>query len=221
MLMEKRKIKISVMRISLVLLVAVCVTAHLSAGLSAKYTSGMEGSDNVSVAKFVGGTVSFPGGVASSYLIGSATNAGYHAFVAESEVSFGACEVSRKFTLTVTCDSSTTFKMPSEQVYTLYSCGGSMAFSAGDVGMSNITPTSGKAYVGIANVTDGMASYSWSEAAVSSDGMTLTAVADKPVSMNAERYSVKVLYFENIDTVGAEFSENANLSYSLNCEQVD
>jgi len=153
--------------------------------------------------------------------VSTVTKSGNHVFVSSCEVVFDACEVSRRFTLTVsTTDEMLSFACPEGNLYTLESCGGSVAFSKEDVECT-LDVASGKAYVAIADITDGVASYTWYEAQVSNDGKTLTAVSDKLITMDAESYSVKVLYFSNLTGIGEEYSEDVNITFNLNCEQVD
>lgn len=216
-----KKLNIPVWRIALILLAVVFISTHISAGLSARYTTKIDGSGTFLTAKFDGGkvTVSDIGGI-----VNEITKDGYHVFSAKSEVSFGACEVSRKFSLKLTTeDTGATFLCPSGTLYTTQNCNGSNIFSASDVGsgFSFESLEQGYAYVGIANVTDGTAEYEWQNVSAGGDGKVLIAVDGHGVSMNEEKYSVIVLYFKNLTAQSGGFSEDTKIKYVLNCEQVD
>lgn len=211
---------IPVWRITLIIMGVVFITAHMSAGIYAKYASELGGTSTVSVAKFDGGSVTIPDTIQMNFSTSTVTVDGTHVFVAGCEVTFAACEVSREFNLTVTTDDEgTSFKCPEGDLYTLKSCGGSSAFAKADVGCP-LDVVSGKAYVGLADITDGQVNYTWYEATVSDDGKTLSAVVDQAVTMNAEKYSVRIVYFKNL-TNASDLSEITNISFGLKCEQVD
>ena len=227
---------VPVWRITLILMGIVFFTAYMSAGIYAKYASELGGSGAVQIAKFDGGSISLSEN--DRYSTGVVTAAGAHVFSTECTVSFANCEVSREFTLTVSTPATdnedpnvnnATFKCPEGNLYTLESCGGSTAFSLGDVGISSLTDAQGnavtleniggKAFVGIkaANTED---AFVWSEATVSEDGKTLTAVSNKFITMYAQAYTVKILYFRELTNTGAAVGD-IDLSFNLSCEQVD
>lgn len=216
-----KKLNIPVWRIALILLAVVFISTHISAGLSARYTTKIDAGGTFTTAKFDGGKVSVSG---IDGVISEVTKDGYHVFSAKSEVSFGACEVSRKFSLKLTTDDSeATFICPSGNLYTTQNCNGSKVFSADSVGggFSFGSLEQGYAYVGIANVTGGTAEYEWQRVSTGSDGQVLIAVDGRSVSMAAEKYSVIVLYFKNLTAKSSEYTENTTIKYVLNCEQVD
>ena len=226
---------VPVWRITLILMGIVFFTAYMSAGIYAKYASELGGSGAVQIARFDGGSISLSEN--DNYSTGVVTAAGAHVFSTECTVSFADCEVSREFTLTVSTPATdaenplinnATFKCPEGNLYTLESCGGSTAFSlSDDVGIDTVkidgedsaVLVSGKAFVGIkvANTED---AFVWSEATVSEDGKTLTAVSNKFITMYAQAYTVKILYFRELTNTGAAVGD-IDLSFNLSCEQVD
>lgn len=225
---------VPVWRITLILMGIVFFTAYMSAGIYAKYASELGGSGTVQIARFDGGSISLSEN--DEYSTGVVTAAGAHVFSTECTVSFADCEVSREFTLTVSTPATdnedpnvnnATFKCPVGDLYTLESCGGSTAFSlSDDVGIDTVkidgedsaVLVSGKAYVGIKAVGEG--DYVWTEATVSEDGKTLTAVSNKFITMYAQAYTVKILYFRELTNTGAAVGD-IDLSFNLSCEQVD
>lgn len=208
---------IPVWRITLIIMGVVFITAHMSAGIYAKYASELGGTSTVSVAKFDGGSVSV---LDDTYQISAVAKEGYHAFVSTSTITFADCEVSRQFTLTVKLPEGDgiTFAYPNEEVYAIQEeCNGSKLLDVSEDLGASFVPEAGKAYVGIKN-GDG---YTWSEAVVSADGKTLTAISNKQISMYAQTYEVKIVYFKSLSGVGEVHTEAPDIIYSLNCEQVD
>ncbi len=212
-----KKIKIPTVRVALILLGAVLITSHMTAGLSAKFISKSDGDTTARVAHFEAGTIAV--GTQATGSFSGDTEAKPHAFVASFDLTFPENEVSREFTLELTMeDASSTFATPSEYK-TLASCGGSAAFDPTTVGMAaDAALTVGKAYVMVSKMVDGTPETSaWTELAT--DGTTLDVLAaPRAVGLSAEAYNVKVLFFK---TLSGTADTGASISYVLRTEQVD
>lgn len=219
-----KKVKVPVWRVALILLAVVFVSTHMAAGLSAKYSTKIGASGSFSTAKFAGGSVDVTGD--SSVNVSEATKSGYHVFETECKVEFGACEVSRQFSLTLsTVDDKITFICPdtsSTSLYSVKSCNGSSEFAASDTGYGSAL-SAGHAYVGIAEITssDTDASYTWTAIDMSGavGGQSITAIDNQSIDMSVHTYKVKVIYFRNLSSGTA--SGEVDIAFSLNCEQVD
>lgn len=218
-----KKVKVPVWRVALILLAVVFVSTHMAAGLSAKYSTKIGASGSFSTAKFSGGSVDVTGD--GSVNVSEATKSGYHVFETECKVEFGACEVSRQFSLTLSTEDDTiTFICPdanSTPLYSVKSCNGSSEFAASDTGYGSAL-SAGHAYVGIAETTSNTdASYTWTAIDMSGavGGQSITAISNQSIDMSVHTYKVKVIYFRNLSS--STKSGDVDIAFSLNCEQVD
>lgn len=216
-----KKIRVPVWRVALVLIAVVFISAHMAAGLSAKYATKIDASGSFSTAGFSGGSVSVEQSNAVTN-VSEATSDGVHVFTTSCIVNFDACDVARRFTLTLsTPDTGISFACPAGNLYTVTDCNGSRAFANSDTGYGQAL-SSGKAYVGVADITSGAASYTWSEITVSGNGKSIVAVDGKQIGMSASSYKVAVVYFRELSaTASGSASSSADIAFSLNCEQVD
>lgn len=216
-----KKIKVFVWRVALVLLAVVFISTHMAAGLSAKYATKIDASGSFSTAKFAGGSVTV--GQSSTVYVSEATKDGTHVFAAECTVDFGACEVSRQFSLTLsTQDNGISFSCPVGALYTVNNCNGSRDFNASDTIYGSALSV-GKAYVGIGKIEENNTyTYTWSVADLSGDVKSIVAVSDKAIGMDASSYKVAVIYFRQLSTsTSASKLSGADIAFSLNCEQID
>ena len=204
-------------RVLLFLLIAVCLTSHLTTGLSARFTSAFGGDGSARVAKFGGAKIYYD--ALNVDLTGSTL--GYYAIVASFRIVFDASEVARQYSLVIRFDddasSGASLIHPAETVRVL-SGGSSTEASTSALGFSGAQLSSGNAYY-----SHGVGSQS--SVLQATAGTKARIELTKDVGMEAETHYFQIVIFEKVvggsgDDLVAE-DKLLHLMADLVIEQVD
>lgn len=135
--------------------------------------------------------------------ISASTYEGYHAMVADVQVSFTECDINRKYTLELSFDKNaeSIFACPDGDIYMFSGCSGVVPVHIGALTDYNLSIFDvGKAYVGVSR--DGV-DYEWRAVSVIENSVCVLEGMD--ITPDEQTLFVKVIYYINYKPSGDKY----------------